>query len=237
MIFIRSFLFNLFFYGLTTVATPLCCLAALVYPRWLAPVQRIWAAVNLGALRLICGIRLDVKGLEHVPAGPVIVAPQHQSAMDIFVWLKLLPRGAYVLKIELTKIPLFGWMLLRLGHVAVDRSAGAAALRSLLKEGGEALGHGAQLIIFPEGTRVAAGTKGTLQPGVAALAAHTGMPVVPAATDSGYCWGRNSFIKRPGVVRVVVCPPLALGLRRPALLAELERAWDRGQQELGQSCG
>jgi 1-acyl-sn-glycerol-3-phosphate acyltransferase len=80
------------------------------------------------------------------------------------------------------------------------------------------------VVIFPEGTRSMAGTVGTLQPGIAALAAHTGQPVIPVATDSGVCWGRKAFVKRPGVITIAIGPPIPPGLPRAELM---DRLWDQ----------
>jgi len=237
MIFIRSALFNAFFYGTLLLWTLFGCLAAFISAPLLKSVEVTWARINIGALRLICGIRVEVSGREFLPAGPSIVASQHQSAFDTFVWMILLPQGAYVVKQELCRIPLYGWLLKRLGHIPVDRDAGATALRGLLKEGGTALAQGWQIIIFPEGTRVPAGERGVLLPGVAALASYSGAPVVPVATDSGYCWGRNAFVKRPGIIHIVIRPALPIGLRRPEMLAALQQCWDEGQGMIRAPCG
>ncbi len=235
MIFIRSTLFNIWFYGLTAICTLLAIAAYAVSPVWLKQVERGWARVNLVALQLICGIKVEMTGQENLPSGAVIIASQHQSAFDTFVWMAYTPHAAYVVKQELTHIPLFGWLLTRLGHIPVDRKAGASALRGLLHHGAAALAKNWQLVIFPEGTRVAAGERGVLQPGVAALASHTGGIVVPVATDSGYCWGRKAFVKRSGTIHVVIRPALPPGLRRPALLAALQQSWDEGQEIIRES--
>jgi len=215
MIFLRSALFNAFFYATLLLWTLAGCIAVFVSARMLKQVEVTWAQINVTALRLICGA--------------IILASQHQSAFDTFIWMILLPRAAYVVKQELCRIPLYGWLLLRLGHIPVDRAAGASALRGLVKAAGTALASGWQIVIFPEGTRVPAGERGALQPGVAALASFSGAPVVPVATDSGQCWGRNAFVKRPGTIHVVIRLALPIGLRRPQLLAALQQSWDEGQ--------
>ena len=229
MIFLRSALFNAFFYATLLLWTLAGCIAVFVSARMLKQVEVTWAQINVTALWLICGIRVEVQGRELLPAGAIILASQHQSAFDTFIWMILLPRAAYVVKQELCRIPLYGWLLLRLGHIPVDRAAGASALRGLVKAAGTALASGWQIVIFPEGTRVPAGERGALQPGVAALASFSGAPVVPVATDSGQCWGRNAFVKRPGTIHVVIRPALPIGLRRPQLLAALQQSWDEGQ--------
>jgi len=231
---VRSLLFNIWFFGLTTVlalaALPLRVLA----PRHAVPYAQAWIRLVLGGLRLICGISYEVTGLEHLPpTGPALIASMHQSAFDTLVWALLAPRFAYVLKRELTRIPLFGPMLLLTGMIPVDRDAGAAAVRGLLREADRAVAAHRQIIIFPEGTRVAPGARVALQPGVAALAARTKLPVIPVVTDSGRYWGRRAFRKRPGVIRIAILPPIEAGLRREALMARLEATFADGIATLG----
>lgn len=233
MIFLRSLLFNLYFFGLTTL------LAIAAQPlRWLAPgvlrgYAKAWTGMVLAGLRLICGIRYEVTGFEHIPTdGPALIAPMHQSAVDTLIWTRIAPRFTFVLKRELTRIPLFGPILLATGMIAVDRDAGAAAMRRLLRDADAAAALNRQIIIFPEGTRMAPGARGKLQPGIVALAARTRLPVIPVATDSGLHWGKVAFRKLPGVIHVLVLPPIEAGLPREALLRRLGEAFDEGTKTL-----
>jgi 1-acyl-sn-glycerol-3-phosphate acyltransferase len=226
---LRSTLFNVWFYGLTVVML----LAGFVV-RWRAPLvvlaySQTWARLVLAGLRVLCGIRVVVSGREYLPtAGPALIASQHQSAFDALVWLVLLPTPTYVLKRELLHLPLFGSLACRAGMIAVDRAAAASALRGLLRETDRVVTDGRQMVIFPEGTRAAAGTVRPLHPGVAAVAARTGLPVIPVTTDSGRCWSRRAFIKHPGVIQIDVHPPLPPGLSRTVLLERLEVLYRAG---------
>ncbi|MEA2776888.1 MAG: 1-acyl-sn-glycerol-3-phosphate acyltransferase [Acetobacteraceae bacterium] len=222
MIALRSALFNGVFFAVTFVLTLVASLAQLVGPDAVLSVAMLWARSLVAAARLICGIRLNVTGLENIPPGAVLIASRHQSAFDTFVWLTLLPRCCYVLKHELVRIPLFGSLLKATGMIAVDRNGGAGAIRVLLREGDRAVGEGRQIVIFPEGTRSEPGRPGGLQSGIAALAVHTGLPVIPVSTDSGRCWGRRDFRKRPGTIRIVVGPPIPAKTERKALMQALE---------------
>lgn len=223
---LRSALFNLAFFAFTAVAATLCLPALPLLDR--AGHLRLlawWARCVLGLLRATVGITVRVTGAEHLPReGPALIAAKHQSAFDTIVWLALLPRPAYVLKRELLRVPLYGWYARAAGMIAVDRAAGAAALRHLAKSGQEALDEGRQIVIFPEGTRTAPGTRRPYQPGIVALQARAGLPVVPVATDSGLFWGRRAFRKRPGTITVAVLPPIAPGLERAAFLTRLAQA-------------
>ncbi|MCB8880863.1 1-acyl-sn-glycerol-3-phosphate acyltransferase [Acidisoma cellulosilytica] len=186
---------------------------------------RAWALVLIRLLRLCCGIRVRVSGLEHLPLeGPALIASIHQSAFDTAVWM-LLPKPAYVLKQELLKVPVFGRLMKPSGMIAVDRRAGSRAIRDLIRDGQAARDDGRQVVIFPQGTRAGPGEPRVIQPGVAALAGAMGVPVIPVATNSGAHWGRNAFTKRPGVIDIVIGAPLPAGLNRAGLVSALDEAW------------
>ena len=233
MMWLRSALFNVWFYGVTFAFVVAGVAVRVAAPDRAVAYSRVWALVVLAGLRALCGITWRVTGREHLPQdGPVLIAAMHQSAFDTLVWPRLLPRFCFVLKRELTRIPLFGGMLIASGMIAVDRNAGGAAIRDLLRGGDRARAAGRQIVIFPQGTRAAPGEQAVLHPGVAALATRTGLPVIPVVTDSGVCWGRRAFRKRPGVIHVAILPPIAPGLSRDALMARLATAFADGAAEL-----
>lgn len=225
MMILRSVLFNVFFFGTTFLLTLFGTIVRFVAPHRVLDVARLWAFTILAGLRAICGIRLQVFGREHLDRpGALLIASRHQSAFDTLVWLTLLPRCAYVLKRELLRIPLFGPLIPLGGMIAVDRSGGASALRGLVKEGERAAKEERQIVIFPEGTRAEPGKPMPLQPGVAALAVRTGLPVIPAVTDSGLCWGRRAFRKKQGTIHIRVLDPIQSGDGRHVLMQQLEAA-------------
>lgn len=226
MTLLRSTIFNLAFFAFTAVTSVLCLpLVPLLDRAGRLALLAWWAERVLGLLRITVGITVRVTGREHLPEhGPALIAAKHQSAFDTIVWLALLPRPAYVLKRELLWIPLYGWYARAAGMIAVDRAAGPAAIRHLMRAGEAALAEGRQIVIFPEGTRTAPGERRAYQPGIAALYARSGLPVIPVATDSGRCWGRRAFHKRAGTITVAVLPPIPAGLDRGVMLERLEAA-------------
>jgi 1-acyl-sn-glycerol-3-phosphate acyltransferase len=227
---VRSALFDAFFYGMTFFATIFAGVPVMAFaPARTLDLARWWARVNMRALSVICGIELVVSGREHLAAeGPILIAAQHQSAFDTIVWLALLPRCCYVLKRELTRIPLFGRLLTVSGMIAIDRAARIASLHAIIREGRAAVTAGRQIVIFPEGTRAEPGSVLPLHPGVAALAAGLRLPVIPAVTDSGRLWGRGAFYKRPGVIRLAILPPIRAGIGREALMERLKHVFMAG---------
>jgi len=222
MIALRSALFNAWFFGAGVLISLVGVAVALVAPRRMLDVGMLWARMVLFGLSRICGIQVRLIGGENLPAdGPALIASAHQSAFDTLVWLTLVPRCCYVLKRELTRIPVFGWLIPLTGMIAVDRSAGAAAIRHLLRETDRAVREGRQIVIFPEGTRASPDRRLPLQPGIAAIAARSRLPVIPVATDSGHCWSRRAFRKYPGTIHIIVHQPLPAGLPREALMTAL----------------
>ncbi len=224
---LRAALFQAYFYALTTGVCVFGGIPVRLFARHRAAgLARAWISAVLAGARVICGIRIIVTGREHLPPhGAALIACQHQSAVDALLWFMLVPRPSYVMKRELTRIPIFGGLLLDAGMVPVDRDAGAAALRALLLETARLAADGRQMVIFPEGTRVKPGERVPLQPGVAAIARQTGLPVIPVALDSGLHWGRGALDLRPGTIHVSIRPPIAAGTPRTALLAAIEQAW------------
>jgi 1-acyl-sn-glycerol-3-phosphate acyltransferase len=227
MTILRSFLFNLYFFGLTF----LLCLVGVWRRITLRGAARqagalslaqLWARLVLGGLRRICGIYPVFSGKEHLPpTGPALIASQHRSAYDTLIWLALLRRPSYVLKQELTRIPLFGALIRPAGMIALDRGGHASALRGLLRDTTAAVADQRQIVIFPEGTRAREGEQRPLLPGIAAMAARSRLPVIPVLTDSGQHWSRRAFRKRPGPVHIVILSPLPPGLPRDELMQRL----------------
>ena len=229
MTLIRSALFNLWSLGVSFVLLPAATFVSFFLPDRMLDFASFWARTVLAGLGPICGIRVVVTGREHLPAsGPALIASMHQSAFDTLVWMTLVPRCCYVLKQELLRVPLFGRLIPYSGMIAIDRFGGAQSLRALMQEGARAAREARQMVIFPEGTRAAPGQILPLQPGIAALAASTGLPVIPVVTDSGLHWGRRAFRKHPGTIHIAIQPPIQAGLRRQELIRRLEEVF-RGE--------
>lgn len=233
MLILRSLLFNTGFFGLTALACVLALPLLAAPRRWALAAQKAWARLVIAMLRVLCGVTLRVEGREHLPAqGPALIAAKHQSAFDTIVWFVLAPDPAYVLKAELFRIPVWGWHARHTRMIGVDRKGGANAMRGMLREAREAAAEGRQIVIFPEGTRVAPGARAPYQPGIVALASATALPVIPVATNSGRVWGRRSFVKRPGEIVVKVLEPLPAGMARAELLGALEARIEEAQARL-----
>jgi 1-acyl-sn-glycerol-3-phosphate acyltransferase len=219
---LRSILFNLL-YGIWSAGMHIICLPLLFGSRHAVQAAgAVWIDGTLFLLKHVAGIDHRIVGAENLPATAAIYAAKHQSAWETLFLSRYLGFPAFILKKELLSIPLFGWFIAKAGMIAVDRKAGASALRQMARQAGETLGAGRSILIFPEGTRVAPGQTRPYQPGVAALYTQLKVPVVPVALNSGLYWGRRAFIKRPGTITVEILPPIQPGLDRKAVMQELE---------------
>lgn len=229
---LRALLFNLC-YLIWSIAIHVVCLPLLLGPRsWVLAAGRVWIRVSLWLLRVIVGLSHRVVGAQHIPTGPAIVAVKHQSAWETLYLSLELSHPAFILKRELTWIPLFGWYLRKVGMIAVDRSGKAAALKQMVRQAESAFAAGRQLVIFPEGTRVAPGQHKPYQPGIAALYSQLKVPVVPVALNSGLFWGRKAFLKRPGTLTVEYLPAIGPGLDRKLFMRQLEERMETAANAL-----
>jgi len=232
MLALRSLLFNATFFG-GGVLFALALVPCLVLPR--GAMQwglKAWAAGTMWALKHIAGLSWEVKGQENLPDRPCIFACKHQSAWETGIFYLLLNDPSYILKKELLSIPFFGWYIARGGAIAIDRKAGARALKLMISGTKKRLARGQNVVIFPEGTRAAPGKPGTYHPGIAALYKGVDAPVVPVALNSGLFWQRRSFLKRPGRITLEFLPPVEPGQDRRAFMGDLQTRMEEATNRL-----
>jgi 1-acyl-sn-glycerol-3-phosphate acyltransferase len=223
-LFLRSVAFNAAFY-LTTLAYLVVALPTFLMPRRaILELAKHWGRTNLWLLRGICGIRVDWRGLDKIPRGPLIVAAKHQSAWETFALLSQFDDPTFILKRELQWIPLWGWLAVKARMIPVDRGAGAQALAAMAQRARLEMAEGRQLIIFPEGTRRPPGAEPRYKFGVSYLYSELAVPCLPIALNSGLFWPRRSFRRFPGTVRVEILDPIPPGLPRDEFAARLQEA-------------
>lgn len=231
MLILRSLAFNIAFY-INIIVWMVVWLPAFLLPVGvLRAVVHRWSEMNHWMLRVIAGVRVEVRGIEHLPAGGCIVASKHQSAWETVSVFNLFPNPAFILKRELMWIPLFGWYAWKFDMIPVDRGRGGAALRAMVARATQEIARGRQILIYPEGTRRPAGAPPEYKYGVAKLYGDLGVTVVPVALNSGLYWPRRTFIKHPGTIVLEFLEPIAPGLDTRAFLdllqARIEAASDR----------
>jgi 1-acyl-sn-glycerol-3-phosphate acyltransferase len=222
MAWIGSFLFVVWMYGLMALLGLLFAPTLLGPRSWSRMAFRVYLALVFGGLRVLCGVRYEVRGREHMPAGGALVASKHQSMFETLAFWAILPDPAIILKKELAFLPVFGWYAMKLKNIKVDRAAGAKALRDMLKQARDRAGEGRQVVIFPQGTRLAPGETDTYKPGVAGLYSAMKAPCIPVALNSGLYWPAHGFVRRPGTIVVEFLPAIGPGLSKDAFMTELE---------------
>jgi 1-acyl-sn-glycerol-3-phosphate acyltransferase len=226
MKFIRSALYLLFLLILTPI---IALLMAIVMPFTQRHVPyalaKLWTQLAIFALRVICGIKHEVRGAENMPTTPTIVMSKHQSSWETIFFVTFFPEQTWVVKQELVNLPFFGWGLAMLKPVAIDRSAGKDSLEQVVEGGSKRLNDGLWMMIWPEGHRIQADKKGKYKIGGAWLSAKTNTPILPVAHNAGTYWPRHWFWKTPGTVIMSIGPLIYPNGREPAaVLAEVE-AW------------
>jgi 1-acyl-sn-glycerol-3-phosphate acyltransferase len=229
---LRSLLFTVWLY----LSMPLFAVGlspALLMPhRPAMGVVRLWAKFVLFGLRWIAGVRVEVRGLEHVPTGPSLIAAKHQGMLDVIAPFAVLPDACFVMKKELLPLPFFGWFAWKTKMIPVDRAAHAKALKNMVRHARDRLAEGRQILIFPEGTRVPVGAEPDYKPGVAALYRDLGVECTPMATNSGLHWPAHGFRRYPGVVVFEFLPPIPAGLKRAEFMVRLQEQVETASRAL-----
>jgi 1-acyl-sn-glycerol-3-phosphate acyltransferase len=190
-------------------------------------IAAFWLNLSIQSARVIMDVRYRIQGQENLPDGatsPAILLVKHQSTYETFLMPAIMPHAlAYVFKRELLYVPFFGWAIGLLDMIHIDRSQRAKAFGKVVEQGQKLLAQGTWVIMFPEGTRIPRGERGSYKSGGARLAIATGAPVIPIAVTSAKCWPRKAFIKFPGVVDVSIGAPIdSVGREADELTREVE---------------
>ena len=224
---LRSILFALF----QSIVTPIYAILVLL-SFWVPPLPRFrfitgWCWLNLLGARWLCGIRHRLIGAENIPprTDPHVVMSKHSSTWETLALNFLFPPLAFVAKKELLSLPFFGWAFTLASPITIDRKAGEDAMQQIVRQGRERLQQGFWIVVYPEGTRIRAGTRAHYKTGGARLAIALGVPVLPVAHNAGYLWPKGVLGKRPGTVTVSIGRSIpSTGRSMQDLMSEVE-AW------------
>ena len=231
-IFLRSLIYNVAFYLLLSFWV-IVAIPTYLMPRWaIMSIARNWGRSSIWLLRVICKVKVEYRGIEKIPQGPLIVASKHQSMWETFALLQFFDQPLYILKRELKWIPLFGWYLSKANMIGVNRGAGGRSLVEMARRAGEEVRRGRQLIIFPEGTRTAVDAAPRYKTGVAQVYVDCGVTCLPVALNSGLFWPRRTFMRYPGTLVVEFLDPLPPGLTRDEFLARISTAIEEATNRL-----
>jgi 1-acyl-sn-glycerol-3-phosphate acyltransferase len=221
-LYLRSLLFYPVFYGTWALILVFCSWLLFCPRRWAMAGLYFHGNVAVWMLRIICGTRIEVRGLENLLPGPVIVAAKHQAVWDTFALNSLMRDPALVMKAELLSVPLYGSFCRKFELIPVQREAGPSALRHMTREARKRAAQNREIIIFPEGTRSVPGAPPDYKPGVALLYQDLKLPVCPVALNSGMFWPRRSILRYPGTIVAEFLDPIPPGLPRQQFMERLE---------------
>lgn len=236
MIFIRSVLFNIVFYGFTAFAC-IVLLPSLLFSR---NVILFFICIYFNTVSIIekyvLGLTYEIRGQEFLPKeGSYIIAAKHQSAYETFKLHALFGDPTIVLKKELLDIPLFGVFLNKLDIIAIDRKNKEKSIKAIVDGAKRMSANSRPIVIFPQGTRVGAHVTTKQKPykgGIVKMYKHADLPIIPMALNAGLFWPRNSFIKKPGKVVFEFLAPIEPGLPDKKVMQALEDRLEEKSQKL-----
>jgi 1-acyl-sn-glycerol-3-phosphate acyltransferase len=217
-----------FYTGLVPLTIVYTVAAMLLWPlplRYRLPIIASWPIPALWWLRLCCGLGWRIHGLDKLPKTPSVIMCKHQSAWETMALTAFFPRQIWVLKKEILWLPFFGQAVASLAPIAIDRARSTSALKQLLDQGVQRLRAGYWIAIYPEGTRVKPGERRRYSRSGAELAVRARCPLVPIAHNAGLFWPRKAFVKRPGVIDMVVGEPITPDSKSATELTEACEAW------------
>ncbi len=235
MLFIRSALFNVLGYGILALG---CCITSIVGLFSRKATIKIWNYILLPSfafcLKYVARIDIEIRGREYIQQSGALYASKHESALETYTLSAHVKTLAFILKKELTYVPIFGWAQYFYGMIAVDRSAGGAAMKKMLKDAKDRVSKGRSVVIFPEGTRVQPGAKSAYKPGLLFLVQNLKVPVIPVALNTGLFWRKSSFLRYPGKVIIEFMEPMPDGLGKDEFMALLEKRIEDKCKELNE---
>lgn len=222
---LRTLIFKLYF----TILTSVLCIGFIPFfflpRRYTVYGACVWCWLVMRGLRVITGVRYEIEGMERLDERPVIIASQHQSMWETLVLYSHFLHPNFVLKKELTQIPLFGWYLKLADNIPVQRGGGASALKKMLAHVKDRLNKRRIIVIFPHGTRAKPGESKPLQPGVTAiyrsLSKDSEVAFIPATLNSGAHWPKRGTIT-PGTIRWTLHKPIPPGLGKAEFNQQLD---------------
>ncbi|NNL72385.1 MAG: 1-acyl-sn-glycerol-3-phosphate acyltransferase [Silicimonas sp.] len=219
---VRSLIFNASIYLMMLIYALVFFIPALLSRDWARRACHAWCVFVIWAARWMIGLRTEVRGTP--PTGEVMVAAKHQSFFDIVVIFHAVPRAKFIMKRELMYAPILGQYALRIGCVPVDRGKRGAAVAKMKEAVSKGAADPGQLVIYPQGTRVAPDAKRPYKVGTGALYQQLGHPCVPVATNIGHFWPKRGFLRRPGLAVVEFLDPIEPGMEIKAFMERLETA-------------
>lgn len=206
LLFVKSSLFNMFFLVWTLVWGGALLPVAICSKKAAFFIGYIWSVVLLKALKVICNISHEIEGIYNIPKESCIVASKHESTWDTVFLLQSFYNPVFILKRELIYIPVYGLYLLCMGMIHINRKQKRKSVVVISDGSKNVIQDNRKIIIFPQGTRTAPNEKQSYKSGIYAISKETNLPILPIVLNSGRLWGKNAFMKYPGVIKVKIMP-------------------------------
>lgn len=235
MLQVRSIIFYIGFSIITIlVATNGVLIGWLLPFRWRTKmIAHVFGLLSIFWLRVCCGIKFEVEGVENIPDEPCIIASKHQSSWETYFLQSYFTPVVTILKKELLYIPFFGWGLRMVNQIAIDRKDGRSSIEQLVEQGTNRLKDNIWVLLFPEGTRIDIGKSKPYAKGGSVLAHESGYGILPMAHNAGLFWPAHQLIKYPGTVKVVFGPVIQpAGKEVPDITKEIEEWTETKTNEL-----
>lgn len=229
MVWLRSLLFQVYFFGSVCLAALLIFLCMLLPFKMRFGIARLWGQSMLYVGKHLCGLDYVIEGRENIPDTPSVIMIKHTTVFETYAQLAVFPPQTWVLKHELRWIPVFGWGLAAMKPIAIDRGAGHHAVNQVIEQGKARLAEGIWVTIFPEGTRMPLGETRRYGISGAALASEAQVPVVPVAHNAGDFWPRRGLKKSPGLIHFCIGPPIDPADLPPKEINLKAQAWVEGK--------
>ncbi|MBT8077327.1 MAG: 1-acyl-sn-glycerol-3-phosphate acyltransferase [Gammaproteobacteria bacterium] len=225
MILVRSLVFQVYFYvSVSLFAIGMIFCRFMPYQKQFK-VAHWWGRSMMVAGRWICGFSYSIQGRENIPDEACVIMCKHTSVFETYAQLAIFPPQTWVVKRELFWIPFFGWGLASMRPIAINRSAGRAAVTQVIEQGKKLLAMGVSITIFPEGTRVPPGETRKYGISGAALAREAGVRILPVAHNAGDLWPRRGVLKKPGLITVIIGPPIDASTQSPKETNRIVQDW------------
>lgn len=231
MLFLRSLLFAL---GYAIAVIVISVVGVLIWPlpfRFRFCIVTLLNRFVMVWIRVCCGIRFQIQGQYNASAGPYVVISKHASTWETMFLQYYFQPISTILKRELLRIPFFGWGLATLRPIAIDRGSPIKALKKVKQDGQQRLKDNTNVLVYPEGTRMPYGEKGTYARSGADIAKAAGVKIIPIAHNAGKFWPKGKFIKTPGTITVVIGEPIDTSDKTSKQLMQDIEAWIEGSIE------
>ncbi|SMN15074.1 1-acyl-sn-glycerol-3-phosphate acyltransferase [uncultured Candidatus Thioglobus sp.] len=225
MLFLRSLLY---FLGSTLVLSFLVALALSLFflpVKYRYGILSKWALFCMWWLKITLNIKLEVIGKENIPNAPSVIVSNHQSTWETLALQTIFPHQTWVLKQELQRIPIFGWGLILLKPIIINRGEKLKAIKKVIKQGSARIKEGIFVVVFPEGTRQPYGQLGKYQNGGMVIAKKTGCLIVPVYHNAGKIWPKGSFTKQSGTITMVIGSAIDPAGKNTSTLTKEVREW------------